>query len=124
MSGVTPTQPADSTQPALAPTGVRIASTLCWVVGILSILATLAVGIPMLSAPGVALFFAVSIIAGVAVCVAAVLIRRQRRLGVLIMLLAWALPTLVAVLNQQPARGSLLLLVALLLSAANWKHLR
>jgi len=103
---------------------VRIASTLCWVVGILTILVTLAVGIPAISTRGGALFLAVNLVAGGAVCLAAILIRRQRRLGVLVMLLAWALPTIVAVLNHLPARGSLFLLVALLLAGANWKYFR
>lgn len=110
--------------PVQAPAGVRIASTLCWVVGVLTILITLAVAIPTISSSGTPLFLAVNLLAGVAVCVAAFLIRRQRRLGVLVMVLAWALPTLVSVLNHQPARGSLLLFVALLLAGANWKHFR
>jgi len=114
----------DDSSPAAAPAGVRIASTLCWVVGVLTILVTLAVGIPILSTGAGLQFVAVNLVAGVAVCVAAILIRRQRRLGVLIMLLAWALPTVVAVLGHQPVRGSLFLLVALLFAAANWKHFR
>lgn len=124
MTSATPPQSPASSAPALAPTGVRIASTLCWVVGVLTILVSLAVGIPALSAPGGTLFFLVNVLAGAAVCVAAVLIRRQLRLGVLVMLLAWAVPTIVTVLNHQPARGSLLLLVALLFAGANWKHFR
>jgi hypothetical protein len=87
-------------------------------------LVALAVGIPAVSSGGGALFLAVNLVAGGAVCVAAVLIRRQRRLGVLVMLLAWALPTIVAVLRHQPVRGSLFLFVALLFAGANWKHFR
>jgi len=109
---------------APAPAGVRIASTICWVVGVLTILVTLAIGIPALSSGGGLLFVSVNLVAGAAVCVAAVLIRRQLRLGVLVMLLAWALPTIVSVLNHQSPRGSLLLLVALLFAGANWKHFR
>lgn len=107
-----------------APAGVRIASTLCWIVGVLTILVALAVGIPTLSTRDGALYLAVGLVSGAAVCAAAVLIRRQRRAGVLIMLLAWALPTVVAVVNHQSARGSLLLFVALLFAGANWKHFR
>ena len=110
--------------PTTAPTGVRIASTLCWVVGILTILVAFAVGIPALSSGGGAMFLAVNLLAGAAVCVAAILIRRQRRLGVLVMLLAWALPTADAILSHRPARGSLFLFVALLFAGANWKHFR
>ena len=125
MTSPAPSQPAGaSASPAPVPVGVRIASTLCWVVGILTILVGLAVGIPALAVPGGALFLAVNLLAGGAVCVAAVLIRRQRRMGVLVMLLAWALPTVVTVLNHQPGRGSLFLFVALLFSGANWKHFR
>jgi hypothetical protein len=118
-------QPPEGTaSPAQVPAGVLIASTLCWVVGILTILITLAVAIPTISSSGTPLFLAVNLLAGGAVCVAAILIRRQRRLGVLVMVLAWALPTLVSVLNHQPARGSLLLFVALLLAGVSWKHFR
>lgn len=123
MTSPIPSSPADSTAvPRQAPAGVRIASTLCWAVGIITILATLAVGIPALSTRGGPLFLAVNFMAGLTVCVAAILIRRQRRLGVLVMLFAWALPTLLAVLTHAPARGSLFLLLALLLVGANWKH--
>jgi len=115
------TAPAPS-QPA--PTGVRIASTLCWVVGVLTILAALAIGIPAISSGAGLSFIAVNVIAGAIVCVAAVQIRRQRKIGVLLMLVAWAIPTVVALVQHLPVRGSLLLFVALLFAGANWKHLR
>jgi len=124
MTDTTPSQSDASPSPALAPAGIRIASTICWVVGMLTMLVTIAIGIPTLAVPGARLFFVVNIVAGAAVCGAAVLIRRQRRLGVLIMVLAWAVPTLVTVLNHQTPRGSLLLLVGLLFVGANWKHFR
>jgi len=108
----------------LIPIGVRVASTLCWIVGVLTILVNVAVGIPAISAGGSLFFVAVNLVAGGAVCLAGLLIRRQRRLGVLVMLLAWALPTLVLVLNHQSARGSFLLFVALVFAGANWKHFR
>ena len=117
-----PTAPGAASAPA--PIGVRVASTLCWIVGVLTILVNVAVGIPVISAGGNVFFVAVNLVAGGAVCLAALLIRRQRRLGVLVMLLAWALPTLVLVLNHQSARGSFLLFVALLFAGANWKHFR
>jgi len=120
MTQPPPSQPV--APPAQVPTGVRIASTLCWVVGVLTILVALAMGVPALWYGGGSLYLGVNLIAGAAVCLAAVLIRRQRRLGVLVMLLAWALPTVVAVLSHHTARGSLLLFVALLFAGANWKH--
>ena len=122
MTHPPPSQPV--APPPQVPTGVRIASTLCWVVGVLTILVALAIGIPAFSSGGGLRFLGVNLTAGAAVCLAAVLIRRQRRLGVLVMLLAWALPTVVAVLSNQTARGSLFLFVALLFAGANWKHFR
>ena len=107
-----------------APVGVRVASTLCWIVGILTILVNVAVGIPAISAGRSLVLVVVNLVAGAAVCVAAFLIRRQRRLGVLVMLLGWALPTVALLLTHQSARGSFLLFVALLFAGANWKHFR
>ena len=125
MTTAGPSQPANPpTQSGQAPTGVRIASTLCWIVGVLTILAALAIGIPAISSGGGLLFIAVNVLAGSIVCAAAVLIRRQRRIGVLLMLVAWAIPTVVALVQHLPVRGSLLLFVALLFAGANWKHLR
>src|SRR2546427_3188446 len=122
MTGQTPSEPASP--PPQAPTGVRIASTLCWVVGVLTILAALAIGIPAISSGAGLWFIAVNVLAGAIVCVAAVQIRRQRKIGVLLMLVAWAIPTVVALVQHLPVRGSLLLFVALLFVGANWKHLR
>src|SRR2546426_11832150 len=122
MTGPTPSQPASP--PTQVPAGVRIASTLCWVVGVLTILAALAIGIPAISTGAGLLFITVNLLAGAIVCVAAVQIRRQRKIGVLLMLVAWAIPTVVALVQHLPVRGSLLLFVALLFVGANWKHLR
>ena len=116
MTTPTPSSPA--------PAGVRIASTLCWIVGVVTILIALAIGIPAISSGAGLLLIAVYGIAGAIVCVAAVQIRRQRKIGVLLMLVAWAIPTVVAVVQHLPVRGSLLLFVALLFAGANWKHLR
>jgi hypothetical protein len=120
MTTPAPSQPV----PAQSPAGVRIASTLCWVVGVITILVALAVGVPAVGSGAGQVFLAVNLLAGAAVCLAAVLIRRQRRSGVLVMVFAWALPTVVALLNHQSARGSFLLFVALLFAGANWKHFR
>jgi uncharacterized protein (DUF983 family) len=70
------------------------------------------------------LFLIINVLAGAIVCVAAVQIRRQRKIGVLLMLFAWAIPTVVALIQHQPVRGSLLLFVALLFAGANWKLFR
>src|SRR5919108_4511869 len=111
----TPSSQSTQPSPAVVPTGVRIASTLCWIVGILTILVAVAVGVPAISSGGGVLFIAINVLAGAIVCVAAVQIRRQRRIGVLLLVLAWAIPTVVALIGHQSVRGSLLLFVALLL---------
>lgn len=121
---VTITPMTTPTPSQLAPAGVRIASTLCWIVGVVTILLALAIGIPAISSGSGLLFIGVNGVAGAIVCVAAVQIRRQRKIGVLLMLVAWAIPTVVAVVQHLPVRGSLLLFVALLFVGANWKHLR
>ena len=121
MTTPPPTEPSLT---GLPPTGVRIASTLCWLVGVFTIVAALAIGIPAISSGAGLAFIAVNVVAGALVCVAGVQIRRQRKIGVLLMLIAWAIPTVVALVQGLPVRGSLLLFVALLFAAANWKHLR
>ena len=122
---IPPSSESASGSPSVTPpVGVRIASTLCWVAGVITILVVLAVGIPSLATSQGVLYLAVGLGSGGAVCAAAVFIRRQRRVGVLIMLLAWALPVVVALINHQSPNGSLFLLVALLFAAANWKHFR
>ena len=121
----TPAQPSSPpSQTALAPTGVRIASTLCWIVGVFTIVVALAIGIPAISSGAGLAFITVNVLAGSIVCVAAIQIRRQRKIGVLLMLVAWAIPTVVALAQGLPVRGSLFLFVALLFTAANWKHFR
>ena len=47
-----PTAPGAASAPA--PIGVRVASTLCWIVGVLTILVNVAVGIPVISAGAIA----------------------------------------------------------------------
>lgn len=82
------------------PPGVRIASTLCCVVGVLTILAALVIGIPAISSGAGQLFIAVNVLAGAIVCVAAVQIRRQRRIGVLLI----AQPTIIQASGNKPKR--------------------
>ena len=85
MTNPAPSQPANPSTPApQAPAGVRIASTLAWVVGILTILIAFAIGIPAISSGAGLLFIVINVIAGAIVCVAAVQIRLQRRMGVLL----------------------------------------
>ena len=108
---------------ARVPSGIRIASTLCWIVGLLTLL--LAIGTPELAEPvgGIGPLL-LNCAVGLTVCGAAILIRRQRRLGVLVLVLAWAAPPVAALANgQAPHGGPMLVIIALLLAGANWKHL-
>lgn len=109
----------------LAPSGIRIASTLCYIVGVLAFLITLAVGIPALSQPEPPLFFLGANTVGALLAVAAgVLVRRQLRTGGLLVVVAWAFPTLVGYLTHTGRGGpGVLLLVAMLFTLVNWKHL-
>lgn len=113
-----------STSPTPVPAGITIAATLCWIVGVLTILAALVIGIPAIGSGAGLLFVAVNGLAGILVCVAAVQIRRRKKIGLLLMVIAWAIPTVVALSMHLSSGGSLLLFAALLLAAANWKHFR
>jgi hypothetical protein len=108
------------------PTGVRVASTLCWLVGILSILMTIAVGIPAMSGPdGAVVPMVVNLTAGAAVCAAGYLVRQRRKVGALLVVAAWALPTVVSLVGGGGAKpGNFLLFAAMIGLALNWKHLR
>jgi hypothetical protein len=65
-----------------------------------------------------------NVTAGIMVCVAGFLVWKQRRLGVLLVVLGWAFPTVGALLAHEPTRaGPVLLLIAMLLLFANWKNL-
>ena len=123
MTTPSPTVPNPTPLPQV-PLGVRVSSTIAWVVGILWILVSIAVGIPAIPSGVGVPFIVVNVGAALIVCVAATQIRRQRKLGVLLMLLAWAIPTILAVFQHRSVRGSLLLFIALLFAGANWKHFR
>jgi len=124
MSTPGPSQSPNPVAPsALVPTGVRIASTMCWVVGILTILIAVAIAIPDISSGAGLPFLAANLLAGAIACAAAVLIRRQWKVGVLFMLLAWGMPAVVGFLEGREASGPFLLFLALLFAGANWKHL-
>ena len=125
MSDETTVEPPEDEAPAQRPTGIRVASTLCWVVGVLTVLTAVAVGIPVAASGGPAWPLIVNVTAGGLIIVGAVFVRKQRRLGALFVALAWALPTGATLLaGQTPRGGPLLLIIALLLVLANWKHFK
>jgi len=111
-------EPIANPEPALAPAGVRIASTLCWLVGVITVIAafTMRLAWPWMLA---------TLAAGALVIAAGVLTRRGRRTGAYLIALAWALPSLVSFATGGGAKpGSLLLLIAGVVLLANWKHLK
>jgi hypothetical protein len=126
MTEPTNTSTSPSTVPASIPTGIRVASTICWIVGILSIGIAFAIGIPAAQGPdGSFVPLVINLLAGLAVCAAGYLVRKQRKLGTLLVVLAWATPALIGLATGTGARGgSFLLFAAMLALFANWKHLR
>lgn len=122
------TTPAESSpQPDGAPFPLRVASTLCWVVGVVTALGGLAIGVPALQSPTPTLVPLIEgLVAGVAVVVAAILVRRSRRLGGILVIVACALPTLITLGVEGRFRSPpllLILILALLTVLANWRLL-
>jgi hypothetical protein len=108
------------------PAGIRVASTICWLVGIVTILIAFAVGIPAARGAGGSMSAAViSALAGLMVCAAGYLVRQRRKSGALLVVLAWAAPGIIGLANGTGARGgSFLLFAAMVALLLNWKHLR
>ncbi len=97
---------------------MNIASTLCWLLGILNVLGGLALGIPAFST-GKSLEFPLIISAvGAGLCYAGYGLRkRQRTAGVLAIILS------VAAFISPPVIGFLLGLSIIILTLVNWKQL-
>lgn len=111
--------------PISTPLGVRIAGTLAAIVGVVTTLISVAIGLPAASGvDATALPLLIGVSAGIGCCVAAVMLWRRRRVGVLMLVLSVAIPTAAALAAGLPATGNILITAALLLAAANWKHLR
>ena len=122
------TIPVDNSKEASArpPLGLRLAAGLCAVVGILSIFGALALS-GSLSAPN-GLGWVVlgsNLSAALLMCAAAVQTWRRRTIGALFVVLAWAVPTgMTLLLGQAPRGPSLLMLLALITIASNWRELQ
>jgi hypothetical protein len=108
------------------PVGIRIASVLVWVAGVVTILVALATDGATLSGPDPQWgSLILAIIIGGAVCWAGYLIRRQRRIGVLVLAIAWAIPNgLLLLVGETPNGGPVTVIIAFILVAFNWKHLK
>jgi len=104
------------------PLPLLVAGGLCAAVGILSFFVALAVGIPLLrTAPASWISLVVNTTASILMCVAAVLAWKRRKLAVVMIALAWFLPTLTNLLaGQSPRLPSLLMVLALLTLALSW----
>jgi hypothetical protein len=118
--------PAASTAPVVndsrVPTGIRIASGVCWFVGVISIGGAFVVSTRPGGSGGMLLL---NIVVGLAVCLAGYLTYQQRKAGAYILVLAWASPMIIGLARGTGARGGpLLLLLAILVLLANWKDLR
>jgi hypothetical protein len=111
---------------ALPPLGLRVAATLCAVVGLLSALAVIVMESDQASrsrTPALALL--TNPAAAVAVCVAAVLLWRRRKWGGYLLVAAAIVPNLVSIGYGIPLRmPGLLMLLAIITVAVNWAELR
>jgi hypothetical protein len=106
------------------PTGIRIASTICWVVGVMTLGVAVAVYVPPVNhTPEGLSAFLIMMATGTAVCAAAYLVRKRKKLGAYLVVAAWAFPLVWALGVGAPVRGNLLLLIAMLALLANWRYL-
>src|SRR3954470_13632300 len=118
--------PAASTAPAFddapMPTGIRIASGVCWFVGVVSMIGAFVVSTRPGGSNGMLLL---NLGVGLAVCASGYLTYQQRKAGAYLLVLAWASPMIISLAMGTAARGGpLLLLLAILVLLSNWKHLR
>ncbi len=122
MSGPSSTStPAPTTRPA----AFTVASVLCWLAGLATFVLSISTGIPTISTVADVILVAVNVAAGAVVCVAGVLVYRQRKIGALLVALGWAFPQAADLLAGQPVRpGPVLLFLAMLLTFLNWKYMR
>ncbi len=118
--------PTPSSSDLTVPRGIRIASTLCYFVGGLTILITVALAIPVLAQPNPPLLLlGANLFGGALACAAGYLVRAQSRIGGFLVVLAWAFPSVVLLLSHEEVRaGPLFLLIAMIYTLTNWKHLR
>jgi hypothetical protein len=121
------TIPIDTSEQASAkpPLALRIAAGLCAVVGMLSVFAAIALGAARHTANSVAwIVFGSNLTAALLMCAAAAQTWRARKIGTLFVVLAWAVPTVMSLLLGQSPRGpSLLMVLALIVLASNWREL-
>ena len=121
------TMPSDqSSAERVAHFPLRVASTLCAIVGLVTVLGALVIGIPALkSETPTSLPLVAGLLSGAAVVAAALLVLRGRRLGGILIVAASIAPTLLSLLIENRFRAPpLLLILALITVLANWNQLR
>ena len=108
------------------PFPLRVAATLAAVVGVVTTFAAVAGGLAVPPAPRYSVVtMTVGIIAGLTLCVGAVLVFAQRRLGAFIVVAACVLPTVVGLFTTGRLHPpALLLVLATITVLANWRLLR
>jgi hypothetical protein len=114
-----------SEAPPPASTKLLVASTLCWLAGILQVLVAVAVGIPQVAMHGrLPLLILAEGLFGIVLCVAGYLLRKRRKAGGIVATSALGASVVVHV-----ATGSLLsvgtgmTLVVLILVLVTWREL-
>jgi len=111
--------------PDTRPLGLAVASVFCWLGSLVTLGFAVAEQLPRIHTLGELLVFALNLTIGVTQGVAGILLYRKRKIGALLLVLAWGLPQipdLIAGELVRPHGG--LLLIAMLLTLANAKHLR
>lgn len=108
------------------PISLRIAVVLCAIVGIVSLILVLRSTVPLIgSATPVWTPLAVNASAALLMCVAAVLAWYRRRLSLLAIVAAWALPSAINFAAGQPVHyPALVMVLAFITLAVSWRHLR
>jgi len=108
------------------PIALRIAAVLCAIVGVVSLIRVLMATVPLIgSATPVWKPLAVNASAALLMCVAAALAWFRRRLSLLAIVAAWALPSIVNFAAGQPVHyPAIVIVLAFLTLAVSWRHLQ
>jgi hypothetical protein len=108
------------------PISLRIAVVLCAIVGIVSLTRVLIVTVPLIGSPAqIWTPLAINGSAALLMCVAAVFAWFRRRLSLLAIVAAWALPSAFNFAVGAPVHyPALVMVLAFITLGANWQHLR
>ncbi len=125
MTDQPPLQRSFSGKPPLLPLRLRAAAVLCIIAGGLTIVFSIRVWYWATVSPQAVMALALRLLPGMAACLGAAFLWRQQRLGLLLVVPAWACPALVArITHEHPNASSLLLFGGLLFAATSWRYLQ